>query len=693
MNELPSSEEGPELPRLEGDLKTLGPVVVRPVRDKEEDELWTRLVRLHHYLGIGTLHGRHLKYFAFVGHEPVAVLSFSAAALSLGPRDEWIGWSPEEKSIHLNRVVNNSRFLILPGIKVKNLSSCVLAAALSRLGMDWESRFGIRPWMVESFVDPERYLGTSYKAAGFLALGQTAGYAKTRTGYAHHGKPKEIFLFVQGPVFRSHVGLMRRDAKGPEVTVNVSHWKPSPAVLPDLPPSDPALADLTPQDIEGLIESLVQLHNGYQNILGDARLSRLGQAYLAGLCSNIERKSVEPIALALLEAPGRVRSLQQFISSYDWDEAAMFARYRSQVAETLVAGADPARSMLTLDSSEQVKSGKESAGVARQYCGRLGKVENCQSGVFVGYVSGKGQRLLDAQLYLPKKWIEDDDYAERREKTGIPKDQVFKTKPQIAGEMIRDLDRSGLFPAAWIGCDATFGMDRKFLAELPEGRSYLASVRSNLHVLTSAPQWKVPKRHASRGKAPSKLRLTETPMTVSGLAKTFSFTPMILKEGAKGPIGALLHACRVWRVPEFPEDNVRPEWLIVLKTPEGEMRFALSNAPEATTLEQFGHAATLRWSIERSFEECKSHLGMGDYEHRSFRGWRRHMFYVFLAHHFLQGVQLTLKKKRPSPSPWPKDSSAPSSPPVSLPRKRFSFFMRIQSKERPSTTGLIGKER
>lgn len=693
MNEGNGPEEAPELPRLEGDLKTLGPVVIRSVRDKDEDELWTRLIRSHHYLGIGKLHGRHLKYFAFVGHEPVAVLSFSAAALKLGPRDEWIGWSPEEKSAHLNRVVNNSRFLILPGIKVKNLASCVLAAALSRLGNDWETRFAIRPWMVESFVDPERYLGTSYRGAGFLPLGPTAGYAKTRTGYAHHGKPKEIFLFVLDPVFRSHVGLMRREAKEPEIAVNCSNWKPSPAALPDQTPSDPAPGGLTPQDIEALIESLVHVHDGYRDILGDVRLSRLGQAYLAGLCSNIERKSVEPMALALIEAPGRVRSLQQFMSRYDWDEKAMFARYRTQVADAIVVEADPARSMLTLDSSEQVKSGKESAGVARQYCGRLGKVENCQSGVFVGYVGDKGQRLLDAQLYLPKKWIEDADYAERREKTGISKDLTFKTKPQIAGEMIRDLDRSGLFPADWIGCDATFGMDRKFLAGLPQGRSYFASIRTNLHVLTTAPEWRVPERQGSRGKAPSKPRLTETPVTVADLVKTFSFTPMILKEGAKGPIGAFLHACRVWRVPESPEDNVRPEWLIVLKTPEGEVRFALSNAPEGTTLEQFGHASTLRWSIERSFEECKSHLGMGDYEHRSFRGWRRHMLYVFLAHHFLQDVQLTLKKKRRSPSPWPKDSSDPSSPPVPRPRKRFSLFMHIQSRERKSTTGRIGKER
>ncbi len=121
-----------------------------------------------------------------------------------------------------------------------------------------------------------------------MPLGLTAGYAKTRTGYAHHGKPKEIFLFVLDPVFRSHVGLMRREAAEPEITVNSSNWKPSPAALPDptpsdSAPSDSAPSDLTPQDIESLIESLVHFHDGYRDILGDVRLSRLGQAYLAGL--------------------------------------------------------------------------------------------------------------------------------------------------------------------------------------------------------------------------------------------------------------------------------------------------------------------------------------------------------------------------------------------------------------------------
>jgi hypothetical protein len=142
------------LPVLEGDLGAFGPVVVRPVRDKDENILWNRLVKAHHYLGFGKLFGHQIKYFAFLGKDPVAALSFSAPALKLSARDKWIGWDAGERKAHLSRVVNNCRFLIFPNVKVRNLASSILGQALSRLPDDWEKRFGLRPWMVESFVDP-----------------------------------------------------------------------------------------------------------------------------------------------------------------------------------------------------------------------------------------------------------------------------------------------------------------------------------------------------------------------------------------------------------------------------------------------------------------------------------------------------------------------------------------------------------
>jgi SRSO17 transposase len=297
--------------------------------------------------------------------------------------------------------------------------------------------------------------------------------------------------------------------------------------------------------------------------------------------------------------------------------------------------------MLLVDSSEFPKQGHESVGVPRQYCGQLGKAKNCQSGVFVGYASDKGHRLLDARLYLPEMWFE-EEFRERREKTGIPDDRLFRTKPAIAGDLIEKVADEGLFSARWIGCDATFGMDRAFLEGLPPDRWYFAAVRSNLHILTDSPQWAVPERTGARGKGPSKEKLTEAPRTVSEFVQTASFTPLVLKEVSRGPMGAFVHASRVFRAPATPEEPSRPEWLIVLKTPDGELHYALSNAPEDTSLDTF--AQTLRWSLERCFEEAKSHLGMGHYEHRSYKGWHRHMLYVFLAHHFLQNIRGSLKK-------------------------------------------------
>lgn len=525
-------------------------------------------------------------------------------------------------------------------LEVPNLASAVLGRVLRRLPGDWGKRFGDAPWVVETFVDPSRYKGTSYRAAGFLCLGQTRGFGKTRTkGYAWHGQPKDVYAFVLDPSFRSVVGLSWAPPAPPPSPIRTESWNPSSDVV--LP---------SEADAEIVADELLRFHREFSEGFRTEATRRLGETYLFGLVSDLERKSVEPIAIALL-GEKRVRGLQRFMTDRPWDEAWVLELHRRKTA-ALIASSDPDLSMINADSSEFVKKGTESVGVARQYCGRLGKVENCQSGVFVGYAGPNGHALLAADLYLPRQWLSNDPedpereaFRERRKKTGVPDDTPFATKPERALEMIREVRKTGLFPARWVGVDATFGMDREFLRSLPPDLFYFAAIRSNTPVLLSPPRWAVPESKGSRGKKPTKPRLTEAPKKVSDLAETAVFTPTILKEGGQGPLGAHLSCLRIYRVPSEEGEAVSCEWLLLLKTPEGEMKYAFSNAPEDTAPETFARVSTLRWPIEQCFQEGKSFLGMGHYEHRSLRAWKRHMIYVFLAQLFYLRARLALQKK------------------------------------------------
>ncbi|RPJ33365.1 MAG: transposase, partial [Deltaproteobacteria bacterium] len=162
-----------------------------------------------------------------------------------------------------------------------------------------------------------------------------------------------------------------------------------------------------------------------------------------------------------------VRPLQQFLKRGRWDHQEMETRHQTLLANSLSSP----EGMLTVDSCEFPKKGKESVGVARQYCGAVGKVDNCQSGVFLGYSSSKGYGLLTGQLYLPQEWFS-PAYAKRRKDNWVPEDLTFQTKPQMALSLIQKIVEKNRFAVQWIGCDATFGSDPAFLDSLPKGIYY-----------------------------------------------------------------------------------------------------------------------------------------------------------------------------------------------------------------------------
>lgn len=396
---------------------------------------------------------------------------------------------------------------------------------------------------------------------------------------------------------------------------------------------------LTESDLSLIAEELVHFHEQFHDCFGRKEQRRLGLAYISGLLSDQEAKSVEPIALRFLDQ-NDVRPLQQFMKSHRWDQERMESRHQSLLSQTI---ADPL-GMITVDSSEFAKKGSESVGVARQYCGALGKVDNCQSGVFVGYSSRKGYGLLTGRLYMPESWFSPEQ-ANRRQANWVPEDLLFKTKPQIASELIEKIDQTNLFPAKWIGCDATFGSDWEFLESLPQGKYYFAGIKSNTQVFLSKPLVGLPS-YPGRGRRPRKRRVTKGKayrVDTIARSKKCPWTKVVLAEGAKGPIRAEVACLRVYPSREgLPKEAAI--WLFFRRIEDGQVKYAFSNAPEDTPLSELCEAATLRWPIEQCFQDGKSQVGMDHYEHRSWPAWHRHMIYVFLALHFLLWLRIRLKK-------------------------------------------------
>jgi hypothetical protein len=188
---------------LEGSVGNLGPFRVLPVTEKEEIALWNEYVSRYHYLGYKHPFGCHQRYFITSEQGNLGCLLFSGAAKALRERDKWFGWSKDERLRNLGFVINNSRFLMFPWVKVKYLASHALGQAVRRLGDDWERRWGYRPVVVETFVDPERYAGTCYRAANWLYLGQTTGTGLARIGKSYTSSPKQIFVMPLVTDFRT----------------------------------------------------------------------------------------------------------------------------------------------------------------------------------------------------------------------------------------------------------------------------------------------------------------------------------------------------------------------------------------------------------------------------------------------------------------------------------------------------------
>ena len=383
------------------------------------------------------------------------------------------------------------------------------------------------------------------------------------------------------------------------------------------------LLELTPADVADLADTLRPYHAIYGAFVSRSESRTWAERYLHGLLSPLERTSVEPMVIAQLGASEQaIRGMQQFLTDSTWDDAAILRRHWQEVAVDL----DDAEGMLIVDGSDFPKKGTHSVGVKRQYCGQPGKIANCQAGVFVAYAGPHGTTLLDRRLYLPREWVEDSAFAERRAKCRIPADVTFQTKNDLALAMVQAVPAGQALRCRWFLADEAFGRDTSLLDAIAEvGLWYLVEVPPDTAI------W--------RDDAPA----ATTPQAGFGRLPATAWTRYTLGDGPKGRhiADAVVQRVRARRDGQ-PSGNGR---LILRRDPEtGEQKAFLSNAPASVPPARLVAVSGMRWPIEQCVEVAKQELGMGDDEVRSWTGWHHHTTLVILAHFFLVRLQRRLKK-------------------------------------------------
>jgi SRSO17 transposase len=407
--------------------------------------------------------------------------------------------------------------------------------------------------------------------------------------------------------------------------------------------------EVIPSDVEGFLEELWEFQSAFHDCFARSEPRAHFFDYMVGQFSKLERKSIEPMALQV--EGGTIRGMQRFISDISWDEDQMVWNYHQLVADDL---GDP-EGVLMFDETGFVKKGQESVGVARQYCGTLGKVENCQVGVFAGYASRHGYALVDKRLFLPEEWFS-DACAPRRTTCHVPQTLTFQRKPQLAAAMLHALRQEGLLPFKYVVADCLYGHSPDFLDAVDAcvGVTTFVAIPGETRCWLQRPRTE-DKTYLYKGEARSKRVVVDAVPAACSVATVAANLPASswycrkVSEGTKGPIEYAFARQRVTLCKEgLPERTV---WLVIKRTVGVTPLYSyyIINAPVSTPWRTFVWLSGVRWAIEQCFEEGKTELGMDHYEVRKYTGWHHHMLTTMLAHFFLWHLKLRLGKKSARP--------------------------------------------
>lgn len=404
--------------------------------------------------------------------------------------------------------------------------------------------------------------------------------------------------------------------------------------------------NLNKKDVERFSKELTKYMKQFAPAFERVEQVKHSQVYVHGLLGNVTRKNVEQMALGLEK---KVRSLQYFVGQSPWAAEPVTAIHQGLIGETL----GEQDGVALIDESSTVKQGAESVGVARQYCGSVGKIANGQVGVYLGYASRKGYALVEGQLFMPEGWF-DEEQAERRQACGVPEGLRFKAKPEIGLELLQKAQKRGKLPFSWVAADELYGDSPAFRDGVDTlGKWYFTEIKSTSLIWCSRPKVYIPK-WKGHGRHPSRLRLrhpNQHPVQVKDLVRKIpkqNWLQAVIKEGSKGPI-ACEFACL--RVTESRGNLPAAElWLIIRRNLEDPsiIKYYFSNAPIDTPLNDFVRLSGMRWPIETIFEEAKGEVGLDHYEMRSWLGWHHHMLLVALAHHFLVRLKIRFQDQAPA---------------------------------------------
>jgi SRSO17 transposase len=382
--------------------------------------------------------------------------------------------------------------------------------------------------------------------------------------------------------------------------------------------------ELSEEDLARILMYFFIIYESYKSyfVTKTRNVETAASQYAQGLMLQQGRGNMTKYANNVQDASAR--RFQYFISQSTWEYRPVIAQIQRDVMERIGDARDGA---IHIDETSFPKQGDDSVGVKRQYSGRLGKVDNCQVAVCLGYTKGSLRTLIDTELYIPEDWA-NDHY--RREKCGIPEDLKFKKKAEIALELIRRARSNGV-QFGWVGMDTFYGRDSFLLNTIDsDGIVYMADIPSDTRVWRNLPRVGIPERKSNRGRMPTESRVLNDEPSPAEVRKIkdeldpSQWVHTLVRDTERSELWSKIACLRIFAV----EDKLpsKEQWLIIrVDDSDGATKYQLSNAPLDTTINRFAQMSSSRYWIERAFEDEKGLAGFADFQGRTWLGWHHHI--------------------------------------------------------------------